>query len=130
MGRKGRRHSGGLAAEAQVVFCVRLAGGGGAFSEVVVAEDNRVILRRCDGAHRAEVEALEKRRRDVDEFLWRVEDLDIARWRGGERPAGEGWHVAILTRGGWVTACGSGDPPPQWDGLCRLVEHLTGEPLD
>ena len=65
----------------------------------------------------------------MDEFLWRVESLDIAGWEGAGQAFGEGWHVALLTPDGWVTASGSGDPPAQWGELCRLVEHLTGESL-
>jgi len=114
----------------EVVFSFRIEGEGGSFQELVVTEEDEVLLSWRETGGKARLEPIDAGRREIGEFLWRVEGLGIARWmqrRASAVPSGGGrWHVALRTAQGYVTACGAGERPAGWEELMRLVEGLTG----
>ena len=133
MRRRGRDRSGGAEKAAEILFALTLRGEGGSVDEVVVTDADEVVYRCCEAGARPFIECLPSTRRDIDSFLWRVERLDLARWKrtqGGAGASGPGsWHVAFQSRTGWVMASGSGEHPEWWGEMCRLVERVSGKDL-
>jgi len=117
---------------ADIVFAVSMRTRSGGFVEVAVTDKGLAYCTcREGGEGRTRTEEIKKTRRDIDLFLGAVDDVGVAQWqrRYGDASLPESWHVVLEVGGRLLSWCGSGEYPPGWDELCRLVEDLTGEPL-
>ena len=118
---------------ADIVFALSVGSPGGGVCEVAVTDKGPVYYtRRERGGGRPRTEEIKKTRRDIDLFLGAVDDLGVAQWqrRYGGSSLPERWNVVLEVGGRLLSWCGSDEYPPGWEELCRLVENLTGKPLE
>jgi len=117
-----------------LIFSATLGGSSGGYSEVVItdADDVYFTCRSRPGAP-LRTDAVRKRRREIDELLRQVERLGVVEWEpcyGPEEPTGpEGWHVVLDVNGKLYRRRGSGEYPPGWGELRRLLEGFLGQPF-
>jgi hypothetical protein len=117
---------------AEIVFAASVGTRSGGLVEVAVTDKGLVYYTCREGEEgRVRTEEIRKTRRDVDLFLGAVDDIGVAQWqrRYGDASLPESWHVVLEVGGRLLSWCGSGEYPPCWDELCRVVEDLTGKPL-
>ena len=118
---------------ADLIFALTVCGPGGTFRQLAVTSDDEVYLTyKNDASAAPSSRLLDKRARDIGEFLWSVEGLGVVRWErsyGDGDPCGpDGWMMILDIRGTLHKWQGAGQYPPQWDRLTELVEaFLAGE---
>lgn len=121
--------------EANLIFSATLHGPSGALCEVVVAEQDSVhYTYRADSGKSPRTEEIKVRRRDVNDFLWEVEDIahshwDKARYGRGEVSAPGSWMVLLEKDRKLVKWQGCGEYPPHWEEFRLLVEEFIDRPF-
>jgi hypothetical protein len=112
-----------------IIFCASSHGPEGALSELVVSEDFTVYFtHRKPGGGRVQTEEVDRRRKDVDAFLWEIEDIlindwDQRRYEGDEQPP-TSWMVLLEKDRRLQKWEGSGAYPPRWQEFRLLIEQL------
>ena len=117
-----------------VIFSASVTGSGGSFFEVVVTADYDVYCNsRPDGRQQASVVLVDRRPRDVERFLQRIETLDVANWGpayGSGSPADAGGWMVLLEIDRRVRKWqGCGQYPPNWDEFCQIVGEMIHAPF-
>jgi hypothetical protein len=120
--------------KSDVIFAASVWSPAGASCETVITRAGHVYHTQRQGAGGPErAEQISRTRRDIDEFLWAVEDLDVASWErrcGPAKPAAsEGWHMILETTGGLVRRHGTAEHPPGWNEVRRLLGEFLGRPF-
>lgn len=120
--------------EATVIFAASSLGRRGWGVEVVVSEDLKVYYTRTrPGGEGDRVETLRRRRQEVEDCLWEIQDIVAGKWRaryGQGDPTGPGgWMVILEVDRRFYKWQGCGEHPEDWAALCRAVRRLAGRPF-
>ncbi len=109
-----------------IVMSISIAGPGGMSRELSITEEGDVFYRVGGGSQIN----LEKRRRDVDDFIWEVEGF-VAGWdkRYGEGSATEpgGWMVLVEKDRTYTRYRGCDEYPEDWESFVELVDEFIAE---
>jgi hypothetical protein len=119
---------------ADVIFAASFTGADRRTREVVINEElDAYYVRRGPGGKAAHTEKLGKTRRDVDDFLWGVENLALGRWQkhygAGHLSDPGGWAVLLEAERRLLKWQGCGDYPPDWGEFCARVEDFAEKPF-
>ncbi len=106
-----------------IILSIGITDYGGVTRELTITEDGEALYRTGGGRHGA----LEKGRREIDDFLWQVDGL-VSGW---QMSYGEG---ATTDPGGWMVLLecdrtfsryrGCGEYPGNWDEFVELFEKF------
>jgi hypothetical protein len=115
--------------QSDIIFCASSHGPEGALSEVVISDDYTVYYtHRKPGTGRADTSRVDRRRKQVDAFLWELEDIVIHDWdqQRYESDGGPGtsWMVLLEKDRRLRKWQGSGAYPPRWQEFRLLVEQF------